>query len=102
MPKLRQSASDAGQFAALYAACQLFRAVLGRLRLYAVHGCRSRNRLDTCDAGLTDEQIRHIDDPQHPCFDPADRAVFALADLVSLKGVGALGAAQHPLGFRHT
>lgn len=69
---------------------------LGRLRLSSVHGCRScnlGNRLDARDAGLADEQIRHIDNPQHPCFDAADQAVLALADLVSLKGLGAtLGA----------
>ena len=69
---------------------------LGRLRLSTVHGCRScnlGNRLDAGAAGLTDEQIRCIEDPQHPCFDAADRAVLALADLVSLQGVGAtLGA----------
>ena len=65
---------------------------LGRLRLSSLHGCRScnlGNRLDARDAGLTDEQIRHIDNPQHPCFDAADQAVLALADLVSLKGLGA-------------
>ena len=69
---------------------------LGRLRLSNVHGCRScnlGNRLDARDAGLTDEQIRRIDNPRHPCFDAADQAVLALADLVSLKGLGAtLGA----------
>ncbi len=69
---------------------------LGRLRLSTVHGCRScnlGNRLDARAAGLTDEQIRRIEDPQHPCFDAADQAVLALADLVSLQGVGAtLGA----------
>ena len=70
---------------------------LGRLRLSTVHGCRScnlGNRLDARGAGLTDAQIRHIDNPQHPCFDAADQAVLALADLVSLKGVGATLSAE--------
>lgn len=70
---------------------------LGRLRLSTVHGCRScnlGNRLDARGAGLTDEQIRRIDDPQHPCFDAADQAVLALADLVSLQGVGAVLGAE--------
>ena len=62
---------------------------LGRLRLSGIHGCRScnlGNRLDAREAGLTEEQIRHIGNSEHPCFDAADRAVLALADLLSLQG----------------
>jgi alkylhydroperoxidase family enzyme len=64
---------------------------LGRLRLSTVHGCRScnrGNRLDAKDAGLSDDQIRHIDDPEHEAFDAADRAVLALADLISMDARG--------------
>lgn len=64
---------------------------LGRLRLSTVHGCRScnrGNRLDAKDAGLSDEQIRHIDNPAHEVFDAADRAVLALADLISMDAQG--------------
>ena len=32
------------------------------------------------------EQIRHIGDSEHPCFDAAHRAILALADLLSLQG----------------
>jgi len=63
---------------------------LGRLRLSQLHGCAScnrGNRLDAKDNGLTDDQIRHIANAGHPCFDPADKAVLALADLLSLRGI---------------
>ena len=63
---------------------------LGRLRLSTRHGCRSCNRGNRRDArehGLTDDQIRNIDDAEHAAFDAADRAVLALADLVSMHNV---------------
>jgi len=63
---------------------------LGRLRLSQLHGCAScnrGNRLDAKDNGLTDDQIRHIANPEHPCFSAADKAVLALADLLSLQGI---------------
>lgn len=65
---------------------------LGRLRLSSVHGCKScnkGNRLDAKDNGLTDAQISNIDDVENDAFDAADKAVLALADLVSLDGAGA-------------
>ena len=65
---------------------------MGRLRLSTVHGCRScnlGNRVDAAEAGLSEEQVQNIQDARHPCFDGADRAVLALADLVSLDGAGA-------------
>ena len=64
---------------------------LGRLRLSTRHGCRScnrGNRLDAREHGLSDEQITNIDNENHPCFDAADRAVLALADLVSMHNDG--------------
>jgi len=63
---------------------------LGRLRLSERHGCAScnrGNRLDAKDNGLSDDQIKYISDPTHACFDDADKAVLALADLLSLNGV---------------
>jgi len=63
---------------------------LGRLRLSQIHGCAScnrGNRLDAKDNGLSDDQIRHIANADHPCFAPPDKAVLALADLLSLKGM---------------
>jgi len=63
---------------------------LGRLRLSQLHGCAScnrGNRLDAKDNGLTDMQIRHIANADHPCFDTADKAVLALADLLSLQSI---------------
>ncbi|MFK7885411.1 MAG: carboxymuconolactone decarboxylase family protein [Gammaproteobacteria bacterium] len=65
---------------------------LGRLRLSTVHGCRScnkGNRLDASDGGLRDEQIISIDDATSEAFDDAERAVLALADLVSMEAQGA-------------
>lgn len=64
---------------------------LGRLRLSTVHGCQScnkGNRIDAREHGLTDAQIRNIASPEHECYDDADRAVLALADLVSMEGNG--------------
>jgi len=63
---------------------------IGRLRLSQLHGCAScnrGNRLDAKENGLSEDQIRHIDNPDHSCFDEADKAVLALADLLSLNGV---------------
>lgn len=64
---------------------------LGRLRLSTIHGCASCNRGNRQDAkkhGLNDAQIQNIDDPSHDAFDDADRAVLALAQLVSMDGNG--------------
>ncbi|MEO1576329.1 MAG: carboxymuconolactone decarboxylase family protein [Pseudomonadota bacterium] len=64
---------------------------LGRLRLSTVHGCAScnrGNRIDAADNGLNEAQIHNIHDAAHACFDDADRAVLALADLVSMDGNG--------------
>lgn len=64
---------------------------LGRLRLSTLHGCAScnrGNRIDAREHGLSEEQIEHIADANHASFDDADRAVLALADLVSMNGNG--------------
>lgn len=63
---------------------------LGRLRLSQLHGCAScnrGNRLDAKENGLSDAQIKYIGTSEHDSFDAADKAVLALADLLSLKGV---------------
>lgn len=64
---------------------------LGRLRLSNVHGCQScnkGNRLDAQAVGLSPEKIAAIGNEKHEIFDPADKAVIELADLMSLHARG--------------
>ncbi len=88
-PELLQWYFDAFYQDLFYGGCVAVRyKELGRLRLSEIHGCRScnqGNRLDAADAGLSVLQIEHIGDAAHSCFSASERAVLALADLVSLE-----------------
>ncbi len=58
-----------------------------RLRLAGVHGCAHCNRGDrlaAAKAGIAQEKIDNIMNPEAPCFDERERAVIDLADQISL------------------
>jgi len=58
-----------------------------RLRLSTLHGCafcNRGNRHDAREAGLSDTQIRSIEDTSAPCWSPAERAVLELASAMAL------------------
>ena len=58
-----------------------------RLRLSTLHGCafcNRGNRHDAREVGLTETQIRSIDDPSAACWSPAERAVLELASAMAL------------------
>ncbi|MEZ5486250.1 MAG: carboxymuconolactone decarboxylase family protein [Steroidobacteraceae bacterium] len=60
---------------------------LVRLRLSTVHGCafcNRGNRLDAREAGLSEAQLRAIDDPESSLWDPAERAALRLAGQMTL------------------
>jgi AhpD family alkylhydroperoxidase len=63
-----------------------------RLRLSTLHGCafcNRGNRVDAARAGLTDAQLRAIDDPRATVWSDADRAVLEIAGRMSLLQPGA-------------
>lgn len=63
-----------------------------RLRLSTLHGCafcNRGNRVDAARAGLTESQLRAIDDPGASVWSDADRAVLEIAGRMSLLQPGA-------------
>jgi AhpD family alkylhydroperoxidase len=64
---------------------------LARLRLSTVHGCafcNKGNRLDAVAAGLSEVQVRAIDDPESPLWSADERAVLRLAGAMALTNPG--------------
>lgn len=62
-----------------------------RLRLSTVHGCafcNKGNRLDAIKAGLSEAQVRAIDDPEAPVWAPEERAALRLAGQMTLTNPG--------------
>lgn len=62
-----------------------------RLRLSTVHGCafcNKGNRLDAIKAGLSEAQVRAIDDPEAPVWAPEERAALRLAGQMTLTHPG--------------
>lgn len=72
---------------------------LVRLRLSTVHGCafcNKGNRLDALQAGLSEAQVRAIDDPEAPLWAADERAALRLAGQMALTNpAGQLDAALH-------
>lgn len=72
---------------------------LARYRLSTTHGCRfcnQGNRLDALDAGVTEAQLRAIENNQLDEFDDADSALLALADqMVLTNATGKLSPELH-------
>ena len=62
-----------------------------RLKLSKQHGCQFCNRFNTVEAkkaGITDEMIENIFDPDSSVFDPRDRAVLRLCEEMMLQNMG--------------
>ena len=60
---------------------------LVRLRLSTQHGCafcNRGNRIDAANAGVSDAQLKAIDDPDSPLWSAAERAALRLAGEMSL------------------
>ncbi len=60
---------------------------LVRLRLSTVHGCafcNKGNRQDALAAGVSEAQLRVIDEPESPLWSPAERAALRLAGQMTL------------------
>lgn len=70
-----------------------------RIKLSKQHGCRLCNRSNTLaaiEAGITEEMINVIDQPQSPLWNDKDRAVIALAKEMTLQNMeGHLSADLH-------
>ncbi len=70
-----------------------------RYRLSMTHGCAFCNKGNSVaarKAGVTQEQLDHIMDEHHACFDAKDRAVLQLADQISMTNMnGTLDAPLH-------
>ena len=69
-----------------------------RLRLSTVHGCafcNKGNRLDAMKAGLSEAQVRAIDDPLAPVWAPDERAALRIAGAMALTNPG--GQLDEPL-----
>jgi AhpD family alkylhydroperoxidase len=61
-----------------------------RLKLSKQHGCQFCNRFNTVEAlkaGITEEQVERIFEPDAPCWDDKDRAVIALAEEMMLQNM---------------
>lgn len=68
------------------------------LRLSTVHGCafcNKGNRLDAMKAGLSEAQVRAIDDPLAPVWAPDERAALRIAGAMALTNPG--GQLDEPL-----
>jgi len=64
---------------------------LVRLRLSTVHGCafcNKGNRLDAMKAGLSEAQVRAIDDPRAELWAPDERAALKIAGAMALTNAG--------------
>lgn len=62
-----------------------------RLRLSTVHGCafcNKGNRIDAMNAGLSEAQIKAIDDPAAPVWAADERAALRLAGAMALTNPG--------------
>ncbi len=69
-----------------------------RYRLSMTHGCAFCNKGNSVAArksGVTQEQLDHVMDEAHPCFDAKDRAVLKLADQIAMTNMH--GALDEPL-----
>jgi AhpD family alkylhydroperoxidase len=61
-----------------------------RLKLSKQHGCQFCNRFNTVEAmnaGVTQEQVESIFDPDAACWDDKDRAIMALAEEMMLQNM---------------
>lgn len=59
-----------------------------RLKLSTTHGCKfcnQGNSVDALEAGISEEQIKHIDQYQEGPFDEQEKLVLELADQISLR-----------------
>lgn len=62
-----------------------------RLRLSTAHGCafcNKGNRVDAAEGGLNEAQIAAIENPDHPQWQPAERAALKLAGEMMLTNPG--------------
>jgi len=69
-----------------------------RYRLSMTHGCAFCNKGNSVAAlrsGVTQQQLDHVMDEHHPCFDARDRAVLELADQIAMTNMA--GALDRPL-----
>jgi AhpD family alkylhydroperoxidase len=76
-----------------------------RLKLSKQHGCQFCNRFNTVEAlaaGITQEQVDVIFDPDSPLWDEKDRAVIALAEEMMLQNMeGQLSSGLYARLRRH-
>jgi AhpD family alkylhydroperoxidase len=76
-----------------------------RLRLSTLHGCRfcnQGNRRDALEAGLTEEQIDALDEPEDGPFTDAEKAVLTLGEQLALtQPEGRLSPALHQKLAQH-
>jgi AhpD family alkylhydroperoxidase len=70
-----------------------------RYRLSMTHGCAFCNKGNSVaarKAGVTQEQLDHVMNESHACFDRKDRSVLTLADQISMTNMsGALDRARY-------
>jgi AhpD family alkylhydroperoxidase len=76
-----------------------------RFRLSTAHGCafcNKGNRVDAAAAGVTDAELRVIDDPANTLWSPADRAVLKIAGEMMLTNPrGALSSELYAEARQH-
>ena len=76
-----------------------------RLRLSTLHGCafcNRGNRIDAAKAGITEAQLRAIDNPESPLWSEQERVALQIAGRMSLtQPQGALDAELYADARRH-